>query len=256
MLTALHWMIGVWLSACCIIGSAMAAAPQLPPGTILVLGDSLSAGYGLPARDAWPARLHAAFEADRLPYKVINAGISGDTSAGGRARLPKLLERHEPVLVIIALGANDGLRGLPLSALRENLEAMIGLSREAGAEVLLAGMALPSNYGLAYVRQFRTLYRDLVQAHGVAFLPFLEDVLHDRALFLDDGLHPNARGQLRVADAVRRALERSFTLAHERAARADQLRAAISGSTTFNSSTEQLPPWSRSTLIASSSTST
>ena len=234
----------------------MAAAPQLPPGPILVVGDSLSAGYGLPAREAWPARLDAAFEADGLPYDIINAGISGDTSAGGRARLPKLLQRHEPVLVIIALGANDGLRGLPLSTLRENLEAMIGLSREAGAEVLLTGMALPSNYGLAYVRRFRTLYRDLVEAHKVAFLPFLEDVLHDRSLFLEDGLHPNAQGQLRVADAVRRALEQAFSLARERAARATQLRAATSGSTTFSSSTEQSPPWSRSTLIASSSTST
>lgn len=185
----------------------------LPQGPILVVGDSLSAGYGLPADRAWPAQLAQRLARHALPWTVVNAAISGDTSAGGRARLPALLERHRPVLVLIELGANDALRGQPLSATAGNLRAMIDAVRATGARVGLIGMQIPPNFGPIYTRRFHTMYRRLADETGVPLLEFLlEPVADDPAAFLDDGIHPNAQAQRPIADHVARWLIRAFGL--------------------------------------------
>lgn len=185
----------------------------LPDGPILVLGDSLSAGYGLPADQAWPAQLAQRLARRDLPWTVVNAAISGDTSAGGRARLAALLERHRPALVLIELGANDALRGQPLSATAANLRAMIDAARAAGARVGLIGMQIPPNFGPVYTRQFRNMYRRLADETGVPLLEFLlEPIVDDPGAFLDDGIHPNAQAQGPIADHVARWLSRAFGL--------------------------------------------
>lgn len=191
------------------------AAPALPPGAILVVGDSLSAGFGVDAQAAWPALLDARLQREKLPYRVVNASVSGQTSAGGRALLGAALKRHAPVLVIVQLGANDALRGQDLGATRANLAAMIDASRAAGARVLLAGIELPPNYGARYSTALRQMYADLAAGTGVAFVPFLlADIAADRAAFQADGLHPTAPGLAVVADTMYRAIGAQFDLAH------------------------------------------
>lgn len=180
--------------------SAFAARP------VLILGDSLSAGYGIRPDQAWPALLAGRLAEKRLDYSVANLSISGETTAGGRSRLGPALAERRPAVVVIALGANDGLRGLPLPQMRANLDAMIVASRAAGARVLLAGMRLPPNYG-PYADEFAGVFADLARRHKVALLPFLlEPVAARPRLFQADNLHPVAEAQPLILDHVWPAL--------------------------------------------------
>jgi len=175
--------------------------------TLLVFGDSLSAGYGLPREVAWVSLLERRLRDARPDYKVVNASISGETTAGGRARLEDALKAHRPAIVVLALGANDGLRGYPVEALRTNLEAMIAACRRHKAQVLLVGMRLPPNYGPAYTEKFRTAYADIARKHQLAFVPFLLEGFADKhEYFQDDGVHPAARAQPLIAETVWSAL--------------------------------------------------
>lgn len=174
---------------------------------ILILGDSLSAGYGMALADSWPRLMQDRLDREGISYRVINASITGDTTQGGLARLPRLLERHQPEVVIIELGGNDGLRGLGLDATRQNLTAMIEQSQDAGARVLLTGIQLPPNYGNAYTDRFRDMYIELAGAHGTLLVPFLMDgVALNSELMQSDGVHPNAHAQPVMLDHVWDAL--------------------------------------------------
>ena len=164
--------------------------------TLLVWGDSLSAGYGLAQEAAWPALLERKLSAEGYRYRLVNASISGETSAGGLSRLPAALKEHKPAVVILELGANDGLRGLPVAALRANLAQMIELARKAGARVLLIGMRMPPNFGPQYTTKFQQTYAELAQVHKTALLPFMMEGFAQRGeLFQADGLHPTAAAQ-------------------------------------------------------------
>jgi acyl-CoA thioesterase-1 len=193
--------------AALLTATLLAAGPAGADERVIVaLGDSLTAGLGVAADEAYPALLQARLARDGRPYRVVNAGVSGDTTAGGLRRLDWVLRAH-PSIVIVALGANDGLRGLPVGAMRDNLLAIVGRLRASGARVLLAGMRLPPNYGEAYTREFAAAFGDVARRGSVAFLPFLlEGVAGDAALNQADGIHPNAAGQRVVADTVWRAL--------------------------------------------------
>lgn len=187
------------------------AATAPPAGSILVVGDSLSAGYGLPAGAAWPALLAGQLGQRAPGWTVVNAAISGDTSAGGRARLPALLARERPALVLIELGANDALRGQPLDATADNLRAMIGAAQAAGARVGLIGMQIPPNFGPVYTRQFRELFKKVADEAGVPLLDFLLEPIADKPdLFQGDGIHPTAAAQGPIADHVALWLRAAF----------------------------------------------
>ncbi|NOT43571.1 MAG: arylesterase [Acidobacteria bacterium] len=177
---------------------------------IVFLGDSLTAGYGLDLADAVPSRIQRRLETEGYAYQVVNAGVSGDTSAGGRSRLEWALDAEggRPEVLVVELGANDGLRGLPVSQLRENLEAIITTARGRGIDVILTGMEAPPNYGAAYTQEFRQVYRDLAEAHDVVFVPFyLEGVAGIPSLNIQDGIHPNADGTRIIEETIWRALE-------------------------------------------------
>ncbi len=177
-------------------------------GTILVWGDSLSAGYQLRQDQAWPTLLQTRLQEKGFPHTVINASVSGETSAGGRSRLPAALEQHRPTLLILELGANDGLRGLQPQLLTDNLTEMIAAARQSGAEVLLIGMQMPPNYGPAYTRRFAQTFVDVAEATQVALVPFLLEGFADQPeMFLPDGIHPNADAQYRILDTVWAQLE-------------------------------------------------
>ena len=177
---------------------AAAAAP-----TILIVGDSLSAGYGLAIHENWPALLQERLRTSGYPHRVVNASISGDTTSGGLARLPRALERNSPALVVIGLGGNDGLRAIPIPEIRRNLARMIQLSRDAGAEVLLAGIHIPPNYGPAYTEAFHQVFHELAEEYGTGLVPFILDgVALDPALMQDDGLHPTAAAQPLIVENV------------------------------------------------------
>jgi acyl-CoA thioesterase-1 len=186
----------------CIVLVCSAAAQAAGP--LLVLGDSLSAAHNIPQQAGWVALLEHRLNQRGAPApKVINASISGETSAGALARLPALLAQYRPTLVLVELGGNDGLRGLPPAELAANLDAIVRTSREAGAKVLLLGIDLPPNYGRAYRDRFRAVYSDLAKKHRVPLLPFLLDgVALQPGLMQDDGVHPTAAGQPRVLDNV------------------------------------------------------
>lgn len=169
---------------------------------ILALGDSLTAGFGVKEEESFPSLLQAKIDQADLGYKVVNAGVSGDTTAGG-ARRVKWLMRHKPDIVILALGANDGLRGLPVDEMRSNLETMIRVSHEHNAGVLLAGMKALPNYGGDYQKKFESVFPELAEKHGLAYLPFLlEGVAGVREHTRPDGLHPTASGYKIVAGLV------------------------------------------------------
>ena len=177
-------------------------------GTVLVWGDSLSAGYGLRAQQSWPSLLGERISAARLPHKVVNASISGETTAGGLARLPAALETHKPSVVVIELGANDGLRGLPVRAMAANLQAMIDASRKAEAQVLLVGMRMPPNYGPDYTTRFEASFRDLAKANRLRLVPFMMEGFADqRHYFQADGIHPVAEAQPLILDTIWRELK-------------------------------------------------
>jgi acyl-CoA thioesterase-1 len=170
--------------------------------TVLVMGDSLSAGFGIRPEQAWPSLLAGRLAEKRLDYTVANLSISGETTAGGRSRLAAALREHKPAVVVIALGANDGLRGLPLAQMRDNLAAMIDQSRAAGARVLLAGMRLPPNFG-PYADQFLKTFPALAAEKKVAVLPFLLEPLAAKPeMFQPDNLHPLAAAQPLILDHV------------------------------------------------------
>ena len=186
----------LWLFSGFLSGLAHAAP------TILVFGDSLSAAYGISRESGWVALL-----GQRLPgYKVVNASVSGETSAGGLTRLPAILAAHRPNLTILELGANDGLRGLPLQETARNLETMIALAKQRGSAVLLVGMQLPPNYGPGYTRKFNALFGEVAQAKQVRLVPFLFTGLA-RERFQADGLHPDAQAQPLLLDNVWRELK-------------------------------------------------
>lgn len=171
--------------------------------TILVWGDSLSAGYQLAQDQAWPVLLQTRLEEKGFPHTVVNASVSGETTSGGRTRLPSALERHKPDLFILELGANDGLRGLPPKLAGGNLDAMIAAAQQAGARVLLVGMQMPPNYGPAYTRQFAQVFNDLSDARDVPLVPFLLEGFADNPeYFLSDGIHPTAKAQHLILDTV------------------------------------------------------
>ena len=164
--------------------------------TLLIWGDSLSAAYGIAQETAWPKLLEQKLQSEGYRYPVINASISGETSAGGRVRLPAALAEHKPAVVIIELGANDGLRGLPIAALRSNLDSMIRAAQGAGAKVLLIGMRMPPNFGPQYTGKFQETYATLAKEHKTALLPFLFEGFATREeLFQGDNLHPTSPAQ-------------------------------------------------------------
>ena len=175
--------------------------------TIVVVGDSLSSGYGIAAEQSWVAMLEDRLRSEGYGYKIVNASIAGDTTAGGLARLPRLLDTHAPDLVVIELGGNDGLRGQPVATMRANLARMIELSKERGADVVLAGIQIPPNYGQAYTQQLAAVYPELAERFGTPLIDFiLEDVALNRELMQPDGIHPNAAGQEVVFANVWRVL--------------------------------------------------
>lgn len=189
-------MTGLWA-----VGNPVAAATPAKPraATILVVGDSLSAEYGLKRGTGWVALLEQRLATEKLPARVVNASISGDTTSGGRSRLAALLEQHHPTHVIIELGGNDALRGLPLKMTSDNLQHMAQASQAAGARVLLVGMQVPPNYGPDYARAFSTLFADVAKARKAALVPFLLRGVADRPdaerWFQADRIHPREEAQ-------------------------------------------------------------
>jgi acyl-CoA thioesterase-1 len=179
--------------------TAMAAEP-----VILVFGDSISAGYGLDRVDqGWVELLKTRLTAQGYGYQVVNASVSGETTAGGLARLPRALEVHHPKIVILELGGNDGLRALPIAQMRANLKEMVDLSMAAGAKVMLLGMRMPPNYGPDYTEQFRLTFSELADEKKLPWVPFLlNDIALVPKLMQDDQIHPNALGQPKLLDNV------------------------------------------------------
>ncbi|KAF1006687.1 MAG: Esterase TesA [Luteibacter sp.] len=189
-----------------LVWGAVASAADAPR-KVLVLGDSLSAAHNIPVEAGWVRLLNARTSKMATPWTMVNASISGETSLSGRNRLNALLKKEQPGIVVIELGANDGLQGLPLGQLADNLEAMIAASTKAGAKVLLLGIELPVNYGPQYRDGLRKIYADAAKKHGLPLVPFLLDgVALDPALMQDDGLHPTAKGEVPVAENVWKAL--------------------------------------------------
>lgn len=213
----------LWVGCCLawiVLGGLSAEPPVTPsppasplsPATervLVVLGDSLSAGFGVDPAEAWPARIQEWIRGARLPWKLVNAGVSGDTTAGGLRRLDWVLRRPVDAL-LIELGGNDGLRGLPLEVTRTNLQAVIERTRAKypEARIVIAGMKMPDNLGEAYTRQFEGLFRDLAEKHRLVLIPFLLDGVGGRPeLNLPDQIHPNAEGHRRVATNVWNVLQ-------------------------------------------------
>ncbi|HEY0505744.1 MAG TPA: arylesterase [Lysobacter sp.] len=209
---AIGWVVAASLmlaTALPAMAQAAKAAPAAAPArTVLVMGDSLSAGYGLAASQGWVALTADRVTRTKPGWRVVNASISGETTAGGAARIDGELKRNKPAVVVIELGANDGLRGLPLAQSRANLDRMIRASKGAGAKVLLVGMRMPPNLGREYTQGFSDNYAALAKQHAVAFLPFLlEPIALDRNAFQDDNLHPIASAQPELRDHVWTKLE-------------------------------------------------
>ena len=193
---------------CALFAALAASAYAAAAPVVLVLGDSISAGYGLPAETGWTTLLQQRLVAEHYPNRVMNASISGDTTAGGRARLDALLAKHHPAVTVIELGGNDGLRGGSLDALQANLVAMTASAQKSGSRVLIVGLRLPPNYGPAYVRRFQTIYADVARERKAALVPFLfEGFAEDNAMFQPDRIHPVSAAQARLLDNVWRELK-------------------------------------------------
>jgi acyl-CoA thioesterase-1 len=191
---------------CALVLSLTAVAKE--PRQVLVMGDSLSAAYGLATREGWVALMGERLAKAHPGWTVVNASISGETTSGGVSRIDAALRQHAPELVVIELGANDALRGLPIEMASANLDRMIEASEKAGAEVLLVGIRIPPNYGPDYAAALETMYVDLAKKHGTALLPFLlAPIAADRANFQPDNLHPVAKAQPQVMEHVWKALE-------------------------------------------------
>lgn len=194
-LTALVWSIS--------LTSNTALAAQ----ALLVFGDSLSAHYGIPEKRSWVSLLGERLKKEKLDYQIVNASISGETTAGGRARLTKILADHKPAVVILELGANDGLRGLPVSEMKKNLTAMIEQSQNIGARVLLVGTRVPPNYGAEFAQAYEAVFVDLAKSHKVALAPDMMAGFGEKLeLFLPDRIHPNEAAQPTVLDNVWKGL--------------------------------------------------
>ena len=179
-----------------------ARAPQLQ-GTLLVLGDSLSAEYGLARGTGWVALMTQRLQAQQIKLDVVNASISGETTAGGRSRLPKLLEKHRPALVVIELGGNDALRGLPLTATETNLREMAAAARQAGARTVILGMKMPPNYGRAYAQAFSDLFTRVASSEQSGLVPFMLEAMAERSdLFQSDRIHPSEQAQPLILETV------------------------------------------------------
>jgi acyl-CoA thioesterase-1 len=188
-------------------GLTSPAAP-VQAATILVFGDSLAAGYGLPQEQSWPSLLEKRLRDESYGHRVANASVSGETTAGGAGRIDGALKTHRPDIVIIELGANDGLRGQSLDAMRRNLEATIDAGRRAKAEILLVGMRLPPNYGTAYTEKFQQVYADLARAKKTAFVPFLfEGFAENGSYFQSDRVHPTREAQILMLETVWKGLK-------------------------------------------------
>ncbi|MES2991827.1 MAG: arylesterase [Pseudomonadota bacterium] len=202
-----------WLAHC----TALALAAGLPWGAtasaqgtakpvVLIVGDSLSAEYGLVRGSGWVALLEARLAQQGIAASVVNASISGDTTSGGRTRLPSLLKQHRPSVVVLELGGNDALRGLPLAMTRDNLDTMTKAAKAAGAKVVIAGMQLPPNYGKQYGEEFAGLFASIAKAEGAALVPFLlkgvADVPQAESLFQRDRIHPNAQAHPTILENV------------------------------------------------------
>jgi acyl-CoA thioesterase-1 len=185
---------------CCLLALAVHAAEQR---SIVILGDSLSAAYNMEVAESWPSLLQDRLERDGYAYRVFNSSIAGDTTQSGLARLPRLLEREQPSVVVIELGGNDGLRGIQLDVTRGNLGRMIELSQAAGARVLLAEMRIPPNYGATYTGRFHAMYGELAAQYDIQLLPFvLENIALEPGMMQDDGIHPTEAAQPLILDAV------------------------------------------------------
>ncbi len=202
----------ILLLLCLVVSGAAQAAPA-----ILVFGDSLSAGYGLETSQAWPSLLQQRLDHHKQNWRVVNASISGETSASGLVRLPAALAQQKPAIVILELGANDGLRGLSMTAMQRNLDAMILRIQHTGARVLLVGIHLPPNYGMAYTEKFRRVYETLARQQHVALLPsLLNGIEAKRELFQADGFHPIASAQNQVLENVWKPLQTLLPARHKR----------------------------------------
>ncbi len=201
----LQWVLvaGLWLSAPLLFAQAQPKSMVRPARTVLVMGDSLSAAYGLDAAQGWVALTAERIAKENPGWKVVNASISGETTAGGAARIVGEVVRHRPDVVVIELGANDGLRGLPVTEMKQNLARVVEAAQAKRLVVILAGMEAPPNYGSEYALAFRKAYRDLATQYNVPFVPFLLDrVAGEASLNQADGIHPNVRGAEIVADTV------------------------------------------------------
>ncbi|MDV2080717.1 arylesterase [Marinobacter xestospongiae] len=181
-----------------------AGLAQANQGTLLIMGDSLSAAYGVPTERAWVALLKSRLESEGLgDWQVVNASISGETTDGGARRLPDLLTQHQPDVVVIELGGNDGLRGFPPPVIKRNLESMIDNSLDAGADALLVGIQIPPNYGERYTRMFADIYPSLSEQHELPLVPFfLDGIYNQQGMMQGDGIHPTAEAQSRLLDNV------------------------------------------------------
>jgi acyl-CoA thioesterase I len=194
-----HWFLAALL---------FVAAPACAERTLMVFGDSLSAAYNLATEQGWVQVLARRIQASGLPWRVVNASLTGETTTGGLARIAEDLARHKPSVVVIELGANDALRGQPVPGMRGNLEQIVRRVKQAGAEPVLVGMMIPPNYGIDYAAQFSGMYGSLARKSGAAIVPFLLDGVADRPeLFQADQLHPTAAAQERIADNVWKVLE-------------------------------------------------
>lgn len=195
----LRFLLSMLMAA--VLAAGPASAQDKP--VLLVVGDSVSAGYGLTTGQGWVDLLVKKIDAEGFRYRVVNASISGDTTAGGRARLPALLRQHKPAVVIIELGGNDALRGGKLATTRDNLDAMVSAAQAAGARVLLVGMEIPPNYGPAYAREFKDAFATVARTHKVPLVPSLfAGFGEDLAMFQADRIHPTAQAQQRLLDNV------------------------------------------------------
>ncbi len=191
----------------CLLAAAISPARPAEPPAILVLGDSLSAGYGLAPGQGWVALLQQRLKKQGYGHLVVNASVSGETTDGGVQRIDRALATHAPAIVVIELGGNDGLRGLPISRVRANLELLITKTRAVGATPILVAIRVPTNYGPKYADAFQQLYRDLAQQYRIGLVSFLNDSLALREdLFLEDGIHPNATAQPMLLDSLWPAL--------------------------------------------------
>jgi acyl-CoA thioesterase-1 len=193
------WIVGAGAA----LALAASASVYSAPKTILVVGDSLSAEYGLARGTGWVALLGQRLQADKIAANIVNASISGDTTAGGLSRLPALLQQHHPSVVVLELGANDGLRGLPVKSAETNLRTMIDMAEKAHAKVLLVGMRMPPNYGRAYTERFAGMYKDLSKQEKVPLVPFMLDgVAQEPANFQADRLHPVANAHPTILNNI------------------------------------------------------